>query len=585
MKKTAKLIRRRKSAKFPQRYKVRRGEQDTVICLETQNIAAVVERGLGFSSGNARKAEGNTIFLDGVASCAPFLDHEKQIYNLDHHEGCIRSFTIATCEQAMLLVMKGLDLRSGEWRVYANDPDLDTVFAVWVILNHSYLQRPEIRQKIMPLIRMEGIIDAHGLEFLDFSGFSKGTREAALAAIGELHDEEIGIKKKGMWTKIDFPDYIQSVLYRIDRMVFDADAFTDFQTVEELMRVQLTSDRDAVLCRSKLGVYELEKHLGKLYGDSIGILVLEKASGVFTLRQTDMFLHSNMEKVYPLLNTLDPAVNGFRKENFWNGAGDIGGSPRVSGSGLSGAEIITAIQEAFFRPTLSEKLMAIVNPLGVFAVIMLLSIAVPVMMYLPLHLFHVLNNAAVYAVSIQGLFAGGILFFSSAYLFIANHRHPRRFGLRVPGGIDHIFFLPLIIIGALFGGIWLPDVKALWSSHWMSQIFHILIYSLAAEVFFRSLLHGLFSRHLPSQYVGGPWFISRPAIFSAALYAVVTALPLSAFAAPVTPLTYLPLASGIRFIAAAVSGLGLAMVRERSQSLFTPFFYHFGIAVFLVLAR
>ena len=34
----------------------------------------------------------------------------------------------------MVLVVKGFDLKSGEWTLWANEPDLDTVLAIWVLL-------------------------------------------------------------------------------------------------------------------------------------------------------------------------------------------------------------------------------------------------------------------------------------------------------------------------------------------------------------------------------------------------------------------------------------------------------------------
>src|SRR6059036_2949344 len=114
----------------------------------------------------ARKAAPGTIYLDGAAEGGPFLDVEKGLFNLDHHEGCVRSFTLATCEQAMVVIRKGMDLQRRDWTIYANDPDLDTVLAIWVLLNHVRLNElnGKTRVRIMPLLRLQGLIDAQGLE-------------------------------------------------------------------------------------------------------------------------------------------------------------------------------------------------------------------------------------------------------------------------------------------------------------------------------------------------------------------------------------------------------------------------------------
>ena len=115
-----------------------------------------VDRDLSLTAGAARKADEGTIFLDGVAQSEPFMDLERRVYNLDHHEGCLRNFTLSTCEQALVLVARGLDLREKPWQVYTNDPDLDVVLAVWVLCNSMHLQAEDsaIRNSVVPLVNV-----------------------------------------------------------------------------------------------------------------------------------------------------------------------------------------------------------------------------------------------------------------------------------------------------------------------------------------------------------------------------------------------------------------------------------------------
>ncbi|MBI5894598.1 MAG: hypothetical protein HZB24_00800, partial [Desulfobacterales bacterium] len=106
------LTGRPKGGNLPERYTVKTNGQDRVLtCLEAPNLNVHIEAGLSFSASVAKKSPSGTIFMDGVAQCEPFMDHERQVYNLDHHEGCVRSFTLAACEQALVLYMKGLDLQ------------------------------------------------------------------------------------------------------------------------------------------------------------------------------------------------------------------------------------------------------------------------------------------------------------------------------------------------------------------------------------------------------------------------------------------------------------------------------------------
>ena len=145
---TALLPGRFKGGNLPERYTVKSNGDDRVLtCLEAPNLNVHIEAGLAFSASVARKSPSGTIFVDGVAQCEPFMDHERQVYNLDHHEGCVRSFTLAACEQALVLYMKGLDLQSREWNIFANEPDLDTVLAIWIILNHARIGRQDATQR------------------------------------------------------------------------------------------------------------------------------------------------------------------------------------------------------------------------------------------------------------------------------------------------------------------------------------------------------------------------------------------------------------------------------------------------------
>ena len=123
-------------AKFPQRYAVRETDSGRfLVCVETPNLCVHIKPGMTVSAGAAGKSAPGTIYLDGVAQTGPLLDHNRQVYNFDHHEGCVRLFTLSTSEQVLLMLKKGLDLRSRDWNIYANDPDLDAVLAIWLLLN------------------------------------------------------------------------------------------------------------------------------------------------------------------------------------------------------------------------------------------------------------------------------------------------------------------------------------------------------------------------------------------------------------------------------------------------------------------
>src|SRR6266508_4418532 len=199
---------RAKITAVPNRYRIRADDQGRFLtCVEAPTVTVRVERGLAISAKQARKSPAGTIFLDGAAQGDPFVDVQKEVYNLDHHEGCIRS--LATCEQAMILVRKGLYLRKRDWVVLANDADLDTLFALWVLLNHLRLNdASEVRAKVMPLLRLEGIIDTHGLDVQDLAALPPDLLHSTAAMLKQLRHQEIVLKSYGRWSETDLLEYI-----------------------------------------------------------------------------------------------------------------------------------------------------------------------------------------------------------------------------------------------------------------------------------------------------------------------------------------------------------------------------------------
>ena len=164
-----------------------------------------VDRDLSLTTGAARKADGGTIFLDGVAQSAPFLDRERRVYNLDHPEGCVRPFTLSTCEQALVLVARGMDLREKPWQFYTNDPYLDVVLAVWVLCNSMHLQGEDssIRSAVVPLVRLEGLIDSHGLELYELSAYPRQAVDEITGSLESLRESELQLKADGKWGETD----------------------------------------------------------------------------------------------------------------------------------------------------------------------------------------------------------------------------------------------------------------------------------------------------------------------------------------------------------------------------------------------
>ncbi|MEW6668491.1 MAG: lysostaphin resistance A-like protein [Thermodesulfobacteriota bacterium] len=562
---------------LPDRYSIRsRGDERELICSESPTLSVRVVRGLSISSSAARKSPPGSIYLDGAAEGEPFLDAERGVFNLDHHEGCLRSFTLATCEQAVILTRKGLDLRGRDWTIYANDPDLDTVFAIWVLLNHVRLNdsNPEIRTKVMPLIRLEGIIDAHGLEMKELCGFSAEQQEKTLAELEHLRRQEVGLKKNGEWGKIDFVQYTADLLRAIVARVYSSRHFQGVVEIDEIARAEIAGNKLAIVCRSEAGIYEVEPELRRLHGDRLGVIVLQKDPRTYTLRQVNIFLPSALESVYDRLNLMDPAAGNRRSGNRWGGSGEIGGSPRATGTSLTPQQISEVLAQTYQRPTTARRL-------GTLGVAVLEAASLMAAPFVAVYAFGWLRDPAgsmkIYLQDHVEIYAAVLCGLTGLFFVVVAGSRRKVLGMSLPAGADWLVLIPGALLGALVGGAWiLPaeltsfrDVLELQGSYIAAAVG----FPLAAEVLFRGSVHGTLAEHFSTQHMDGRWFLSWPVLISSMLYACCSVLP------------FLPFSSrgaGLTFAGALLFGISSGMARERSESLLPCLILHWSCLFMLV---
>lgn len=318
-----------------------------IVCRNAPNIRLVVERGLAVNAESRQRYPEQSIFLDGVYSGAPFLDNKARQYSLDHHAGCPRPLMLATCEQAVVMVLQGLPLGEGQWHLFINEPDLDAVLAAWVLHNHRVLMEDDHRllRRAMPLIRVQGVIDAHGLEKGVLSALPRRLYDAQKARIYELRGVEIRLKADSGWEKMDATGYVRDTLELLDQELLGPYVLRDVKP-PKLDEMSLPARKLAVLCISTEGIYEVETQLRQRYHEELGVVVLDRGKGRMTLRQVDSFLPTSLSDLYPILNRRDPNVDD-ELENCWGGSDDIGGAPRRTGTGLSGPEVLQIVSEFF----------------------------------------------------------------------------------------------------------------------------------------------------------------------------------------------------------------------------------------------
>jgi hypothetical protein len=341
----------RPAATAPSRYSVgTRGDESWVQSTGAPNLRLHVDPGLTVAGADRKRYPRQAIFLDGVCAGPPFLDNEARQYSLDHHEGCVRAFTVAACEQAVIVVLEGLPLEQGEWHVYVGQPDADALLAAWVLLNQADLMRDDRRllRHVMPFVRLESVIDAHGLDGEVLAALPPKVSATWRAHLDAFVAHEREARRSGAWSG-DVLEFARAQLERLDGILLPAEFLDLARAVGEVERVELEGDTAAVLCRSDLGIYEVERLLQERHGRHVGLIVLDLGGGHFTLRQSGTFLTRNLTALYPVLNRRDPNVIRSGGSDRWGGSDQIGGSPRQAGSGLTGPEIMALVATTYRR--------------------------------------------------------------------------------------------------------------------------------------------------------------------------------------------------------------------------------------------
>jgi hypothetical protein len=543
-------LQREAAPPLPRRYKLRSGEGEPshVVCDEAPRVKVQVRRDFAFSLSEAKELGERVILLDGAGTFGPLLDNKRRLYNLDHHQECERTFT--------LMVTSGLDLGEGDWRIFANEPDLDTVLALWCLLNHARLKdlRTEARDILYPLIRLEGAIDANGTELAEVCGLPKAVYEKASRSLGELLEREQGVKGGGDWQTLDLEAYTAEMLGVIDRMLYSVEDFRGYASIEEVYgHVEIGERSIAVLCRDDSGIYAVEKLLKQRWGEQLGVIALEREPGHYTLRRASTLSDIDLNDAYSLLNQLDPHVDGRPPGKRWGGSESIGGSPRQGGSAFGPSELLRTLGQAFEPKNRWQRIRTAMQATWLVALLVGLGVAAGA------EVLPKLGQAAGAAI----LLLGSVIASRSA-----SERRMWLYGWRKPGGTR--WLLPAAFAALLavpLRGLF-PAPEAFTPDGVAIALGGIALLVLAFEACFRGFAHGLLLRHSRLPAPEDRAHITYPAAVSALLYAIVaTGLCLPAIWSDVQPLLPPVEETLLVFVAAFGGGLLLARVRERSLSL------------------
>jgi membrane protease YdiL (CAAX protease family) len=553
---------RAKISAIPDRYRIREDSQGKgLTCVEAPTVTVRAERGIAISAKQACRYPAGTIFLDGVAQGEPFADTQKEVYSLKHPEGCIRS--LATCEQAILLVRKVGDARTRDWVVLANDADLDTIFAVWVLLNHLRLNDDsEVRAKVMPLLRLEGVIDAHGHDAQYLAALPADVLHSTSTGLKQLRQQETVFKGYGRWSEMDLLEYVADRLRAIDELIYSPEDFVGLHEVEELARAEIANGAVAVVCRSEAGIHEVERQLQRVYGPRLGILIFQNTLSGYSVRQIDRTLPAMLQRSYERLNLLDPAVRG-GSQNRWDGSTEVGASPRKTGTELTPSQIIEAVREAFREATIVDIVCEI--PRAVF-----LAVAALLPTLALIFVGNLLRDHGYVAAQAAPLSAVALTITVGILFWLKARRVSGLYGWRPSKGFGWLMALPAALVGAVTGGVWAPESLGYPAPHNLYELTAALLFPVGAELLFRGVILGQLASRLPIQKSGGPWWDSWPTLISSALYAASSVLLVLSFSNGQVLLRQ----CSVIVVGALTFGVASGIARERSESVLSSVLFH-----------
>jgi hypothetical protein len=561
---------------IPRRYALRDKDGGPFLeCDEAPRVRAIIDPQMSVSRSAAASLGDRVILLDGAGSFGPLIDNDEKLYNLDHHAGCERLFTLSTCEQALLLVHSGLDLSEGDWKIFANDPDLDTVLALWCLLNFRRVRElgPEARDVLLPLLRLEGAIDANGPKLAALCGLSNELLETTSRRVDHLLARERELKQSGSWAKKKLYPYTLEMLCAVDELIFAREDFGDYTRIDEVYgHVEVGNRCVAVVCRDRSGIYTVEQHLKTRWGDQLSLIALENEPGHYTLRRVSTLAGPKLGPAYNRLNRMDAAVDGLPPGKQWGGSEDIGGSPRPTGTLLTHEDLVEQLERAY-RPL--SWWARTRKSVGAFLVGLFCLTLAWLAEFFPSPFWDSGGRAGIPESYTFAL--GSLLVLTVGMLLTrsASQRRPWVFGWRKTVNGGGWGLLPLAMLGAAPAAVWASESMGTRTIEFVAALGAGIAAIAAGEVWFRGLVHGMLVPDFAVQRPLGGWLLSRAAITSAAAYAVVaTMMTAPVFDHPlVTEMgpSSIELGVGAATIFFA-TGLALAVLRERSMS-FLPGLY------------
>lgn len=277
-----------------------------------------------------------SIALDGYVAAGPQFDVKGPVVNFNHHEGCDRLATRATCAQVLMAIRQGLfdlfrDHKGPKATIFVNDCDEDVCTSWYLLKNHWWSKEP-LNPLLNRLVTLEDALDSTA------GAYPYPADLPALRYMAWIFAPYRQFRLSGEIDKKDpYAHYclIEDVENRISRHVTGNGGEQALDT-----RYERIGGGTGWVMVKEVGA---QARTG-MFSDGIRayVSVRERPDGAWTyvLGRLSPFVPFDVEGLTDLFNTAEKTST-----DRWGGASNVAGSPRVCGSKLNPAELTELIEE------------------------------------------------------------------------------------------------------------------------------------------------------------------------------------------------------------------------------------------------
>ena len=278
----------------------------------------------------------NVAYLDGACR-GPYLDMKRRIYSFDHHERCIRPFTLATAMQLLIMTRKRAIGATDGLTLIGKQPDLDTVFAAWAGIHADRMAFDEaVYRKIKPLFSVVNLRDSLGFGHEDLLDLPRDSIEEAQRKLLWIGNEERELKRRGRWDTTDFAEFVERTFQHIDEYALYKNAAEEVVQIDDHKEYSLSNGDTVIFARAPQGgVFGVERELVNKNSASKCVLVIfHDGKSKFTLKTTGIISRYDLVPVWVRASEEEmkaKRARGVTEEMIlktgWGGGHDIGGQP------------------------------------------------------------------------------------------------------------------------------------------------------------------------------------------------------------------------------------------------------------------